>query len=93
MRTSSTVRDKITFSLDPVPPFRLDLTVWTLRRRADNRVDRWDGQTYRRALALDGIPVEAVVTQPGAADAPRLHVTLSGARPLTRDGESGAGGP
>ncbi|MBV8610422.1 MAG: hypothetical protein JO034_23555, partial [Singulisphaera sp.] len=44
---------QIGFPLKPVPPFRLDLTVWTLRRRPDNAVDRWDGQTYRRVLSLD----------------------------------------
>jgi hypothetical protein len=31
------------FELRPVPPFRLDLTVCTLRRRTHNIVDRWDG--------------------------------------------------
>jgi len=39
------------FSIEPPPPFRLDLAVWTLRR-PDNAVDRWDGETYRRALSL-----------------------------------------
>ena len=37
----------ITFSLDPIPPFRLDLTAWALRRRPQNEVDFWDGETYR----------------------------------------------
>lgn len=75
----------ISFALDPVPPFRLDLTVWTLRRRPDNLVDRWDAltQTYRRVLpqgeAGDGA-IEMAVTQVGSLDTPRLHVTLSGAR-------------
>lgn len=69
----------MSFSLDPVPPFRLDLTVWTLRRRADNHMDRWDGQTYRRVLALEsGAAVGMAVTQAGPPDAPHLHVTLSG---------------
>ncbi len=27
----------------PMPPFRLDLTVWVLRRRPHNLMDRWDG--------------------------------------------------
>ena len=40
------------FVLQPVPPFRRDLTVWTLRRRPDNALDRWDGRTYRRVLVL-----------------------------------------
>ncbi len=40
------------FVLEPVSPFRLDLTVWALRRRPDNVVDRWDGRTYRNRLAV-----------------------------------------
>ncbi|HEU5198284.1 MAG TPA: hypothetical protein VFU32_01535 [Ktedonobacterales bacterium] len=70
----------LTFSLDPVPPFRLDLTAWTLRRRPDNLVDRWDGQTYRRVLALEDEAVEIATTQFGTPDAPHLRVTLSGVR-------------
>jgi len=68
-----------TFSLEPLPPFRLDLTAWTLRRRPDNLIDRWDGQTYRRTLALADVVVEVAVTQHGPPDAPRLGVTLAGA--------------
>lgn len=34
------------FPLEPVPPFRLDLTAWALRRRAHNAIDRWDQQPY-----------------------------------------------
>ena len=70
----------ITFLLDPTPPFRLDLTAWTLRRRPDNLVDRWDGQTYRRVLALGGEAVELAATQVGAAEDPHLRATLSGVR-------------
>lgn len=33
----------IQFVVEPVPPFRLDLTAWVLRRRPANVVDRWDG--------------------------------------------------
>lgn len=67
-------------TLTPVRPFRLDLTAWALRRRANNLVDRWDGHTYRRVLVLDGRPVEIRVTQSGAPDSGRLHVAASGAR-------------
>ncbi len=67
------------FFLEPVAPFRLDLTVWTLRRRPDNATDRWDGATYRRALALAGGPVEVAVVQTGPPEAPRLRVTVHGA--------------
>jgi DNA-3-methyladenine glycosylase II len=67
-----------TFQLEPVPPFRLDLTVWTLRRRPDNAVDRWDGQSYRRVLPLPAGPVEVAVTQVGAPELPRLRVVVDG---------------
>lgn len=66
--------------LTPILPFRLDLTVWALRRRPDNIVDRWDGQTYRRVLALPQGPVEVAVVQSGARARPRLRVTVSGPR-------------
>lgn len=66
------------FILEPVPPFRLDLTVWTLRRRPDNQIDRWDGQSYRRALLAGDAPVEIAVTQIDGAQAPRLCVTVTG---------------
>lgn len=68
-----------TFFLKPVAPFRLDLTVWTLRRRATNQVDRWDGDIYRRVLVYEGQPVEVVVTQTAPPDSPRLRVSVSGA--------------
>jgi len=45
------------FTLRPLPPFRLDLTAWALRRRSRNLIDRWDGTTYRLVVALeDGRP-------------------------------------
>lgn len=67
-----------TFFLAPLPPFRLDLTVWTLRRRPDNAVDRWDGQTYRRLLPLPGGPADVAVTQIGPPEAPKLRVAVTG---------------
>jgi DNA-3-methyladenine glycosylase II len=70
----------IIFSLEPAPPFSLEWTVWALRRRPDNAVDRWDGETYRRALSMTSEFVEVAVTQTGRPDAPRLQVTVIGAR-------------
>jgi DNA-3-methyladenine glycosylase II len=67
------------FFLEPVPPFRLDLTAWTLRRRADNAIDRWDGATYRRVLTLPSGPVEVAVVQTGPPEAARLRVKVHGA--------------
>jgi len=67
-----------TFELKPVSPFRLDLTVWTLRRRPQNVVDRWDGTTYRRVLPLPAGPVEVAVTQTSPPEAARLQVVVEG---------------
>jgi DNA-3-methyladenine glycosylase II len=39
------------------------MTAWTLRRRPENVVDRWDGRTYRRVLPLPDGLVEIAVTQ------------------------------
>jgi DNA-3-methyladenine glycosylase II len=66
------------FSITPVPPFRLDLTVWALRRRPENAVDRWDGRTYRRILMIDGQAVEVAVRQSGGPEEPQLEVDLTG---------------
>jgi len=63
------------FYLTPRAPFRLDLTVWTLRRRPDNAIDRWDGRFYRRILAFDGLLVEVSVRQTRSSDEPQLEVT------------------
>jgi DNA-3-methyladenine glycosylase II len=63
------------FSLEPVTPFRLDLTVWVLKRRPDYIVDQWDGETYQRTLLVDELPLGIAVRQPEPA---RLEVTLSG---------------
>lgn len=68
-----------TFFLEPVPPFQLDLTVWALRRRPDNAIDRWDGRTLRRIIPLSGQVVEVAVEQVGPPEAPRLSVTVLGA--------------
>lgn len=66
------------FELNPLSPFRLDLTAWTLRRRAHNLVDRWDGTTYRRVLYLPTGPAEVAVTQLTPAETPRLRVAVVG---------------
>jgi hypothetical protein len=67
------------FTLCPLAPYRLDLTVWVLRRLPINRMDLWDGRTYRRVLALDSSPVDVEVTQV-AAQSPELLVTVRGGR-------------
>jgi DNA-3-methyladenine glycosylase II len=66
-----------TLSVRPLPPFRLDLTVWTLRRRARNEIDRWDGTTYRRIIVINGRPTELAVRQEGPMKASRVVVTAT----------------
>ena len=70
------------FSVQPIPPFRLDLTVWALRRRARNLLDRWDGTTYRRVVVMNGRSAELSIRQMGATTASRLIVTMT-PRPRT----------
>jgi DNA-3-methyladenine glycosylase II len=66
------------FTLEVPSPFRLDLTVWALRRRAHNAMDRFDGRYYRRTLMVCGRPVEAAVRQQGGTQAQLLAVKLRG---------------
>src|SRR5690348_8871541 len=66
--------------LTPMPPFRLDLTVWVLRRLPINQMDRWDGKTYRRVLMLGNTLVEMAVVQRGSERAPQLTVTAGRVR-------------
>ena len=70
---------KMTFSLEAVPPFRLDLTAWAIRRRPENLMDWWDGRSYGRVLAIDGDAVRVTVTQSGGKTSPQLHVVATAA--------------
>lgn len=72
-------------ALRPVPPFRLDLTVWVLRRRAENLVDRWDGRRYLRVLRAGGVARAVAVSQEGTAEAPTLRVEVYGPAPSAAD--------
>jgi DNA-3-methyladenine glycosylase II len=69
---------RLIFSVEPTPPFRLDLTAWAIRRRTGNQMDVWDGTTYQRVLAIQGKPALTSVTQRGPIDAPRLEVVALG---------------
>jgi DNA-3-methyladenine glycosylase II len=65
---------ELTFRLKPVPPFRLELTVWVLRRRPHNLMDRWENETYRRVLLVGEQPLAVAVSQSGPPEAPELRV-------------------
>jgi DNA-3-methyladenine glycosylase II len=62
------------FTLRVVEPFRLDFTVWALRRRAVNRIDRWDEKSYTRVLLIDGHPVKLEVLKQTQG---KVHVTVT----------------
>lgn len=70
---------ELSFVVHPAAPFRLDLTAWALRRRAINEIDRWDGRTYTRTVALDDRAVDLEVVQTGSASRPALRVSVRGA--------------
>jgi DNA-3-methyladenine glycosylase II len=65
------------FELECIAPFRLDLTVWALRRRPGNAVDRWDGHTYRRVLDVGGSMIDVAVQQVGKPTTPRLEISIA----------------
>jgi DNA-3-methyladenine glycosylase II len=44
-------------------PFRLDLTVWALKRRSRNIVDQWDGVCYTRVFSIKNLPIKVEVQQ------------------------------
>lgn len=66
------------FNLTPVSPFRLDFTVWALRRRSDNAVDHWDGETYRRVLPLWRGATTVAVRQTRPPERPGIEVCVTG---------------
>jgi DNA-3-methyladenine glycosylase II len=51
-----------------------------LRRRPDNAIDGWDGQTYRRVYVLADEPVAIAVQQEGPAATPVLRVDVRARR-------------
>jgi DNA-3-methyladenine glycosylase II len=63
--------------IQPLPPFRLDFTVWALRRRPRNDIDRWDGTTYRRVVMIGRRVAELAVRQTGSSAAPRVIVNTT----------------
>ena len=69
---------EVSFEVEPVAPFRLDLGTWAIRRRPNNIVDRWDGRTYRRVVVVEGHAVELAVEQTGSVARPMLVVSARG---------------
>jgi DNA-3-methyladenine glycosylase II len=78
------------FFLRPYPPFRLDLTVWALRRRPRNLIDRWDGTHYSRVLAFDGSPVHLVASQTAPSERPEIECVYICERRVVKSEQVGA---
>ena len=55
--------DRYAFEIEVTGPFRLDLTVWALRRRPHNAIDRWNSVAYERVLPVQGTAIEIAVSQ------------------------------
>ena len=55
--------ENLDFNITVATPFRLDLTVWALRRRSRNLVDCWDGSCYTRIFTIENFPVKVEVRQ------------------------------
>jgi DNA-3-methyladenine glycosylase II len=72
---------ELTFTLRPQPPFRLDLTVWAIRRRAHNVVDRFDDGVWRRVLVFGKSPAAIAVKQTRFGERPEIEVRISASRP------------
>ncbi len=72
-------------------PFRLDLTVWALRRRPHNEIDRFDGRVWRRVLVVCGRGVAIAVVQARGGARPAIEVEARGADDrATRDAVAAA---
>ncbi len=72
--------EEAVFYLLPVHPFKLDLTVWALRRRKENFYDTWDNGIYKRIVVIHGDPVLIQIKQIAPAQSPKLEVTLKGCK-------------
>ncbi|MGM9454700.1 hypothetical protein ACTAZI_15350 [Legionella bozemanae] len=51
------------FLLFPLQPFRLDYTVWALRRRSKNNVDLWRENRYTRLFFIENQLIKVDVEQ------------------------------
>ena len=82
---------RVTIVLHTRRPFRLDLTVWALRRRPKNIVDRWDNGQYSRIILADGRPARLTAVQDEAAVEPTLMVTVESAASISEQARENVG--
>jgi DNA-3-methyladenine glycosylase II len=74
---------RTTIALPTHHPFRLDLTIWALRRRHRNTVDRWDNSQYSRVIVADGRPARVTAAQQPSVAEPTLRVTVESTEPIS----------
>lgn len=65
------------FFLYPSPPFRLDYTVWALRRRSKNIVDLWNNERYTRLFFIENQLIKVDVQQKNDALVVSTHKKIS----------------
>jgi len=75
------------FKINLDGPFRLDLTVWTLRRRKSNAVDVWDNHRYIRILTYNNTPIKISVTQNDSPTNPQLEVLLESDKEISNQAQ------
>ena len=51
--------------IEPSASFRLNLTVWAVRRRPHDAIDRWHTPTYGRVVSVVGGPIALWVSRDG----------------------------
>jgi DNA-3-methyladenine glycosylase II len=72
-----------TILLRGTPPFRLDFTVWALRRRQKNIIDRWDGDKYSRIVVFNNNPIQLTITQERWGNGSKLVIALQSKKQVT----------
>jgi DNA-3-methyladenine glycosylase II len=66
------------YILPVVSPFRLDYTVWALRRRRNNSIDRWDGRQYSRIFVINNDPLKISIVQENLSNNCELSIFVKG---------------
>ncbi len=70
--------EKLAFRIALNPPFRLDLTVWALRRRSNNIIDTWIANGWNRIFVIQNQPISIAVAQRTGKGKSFLEVSLTG---------------
>lgn len=64
--------------------FRLDSTVWVLKRRPKNIIDYWDGKTYKRVLEIGGQLFLVIISQIDKSPKPKLKIILKSPKIISK---------